>query len=258
MYTAATGMEAQQLYMDTVSNNLSNVNTNGYKRSKIEFQSLMYQTLREPGVRNVEGGMSASGIQVGLGVKTGSVHKIFEQGSVNQTGNPMDFAIDGDGFFQIGMPDGSILYSRDGQFKLSSDGTIVNAGGFPVYPQTSVPQGAQGLEVSEDGRISVILPGDEHLTEIGQFELARFVNPAGLKSLGNNVFSTTDASGEPVFTYPGEEGTGTIMQRYVEASNVQIVEEMVNMISAQRAFEIVSKSIQVSEDMLQVVNNLKR
>ncbi|MFW6255129.1 MAG: flagellar basal-body rod protein FlgG [Chitinivibrionales bacterium] len=258
MYTAATGMEAQQLYMDTISNNLSNVNTNGYKRSKIEFQTLMYQTLREPGVRNVEGGMSASGIQVGLGVKPGAVHKVFQQGSVNQTANPMDFAINGEGFFQISMPDGSIVYSRDGEFKLSSDGTIVNASGFPVFPQTAVPQGAQEIEVTEDGRISVIMPGDEHLTEIGQLELATFVNPAGLKALGNNVYGVTDASGDPVLTYPGEEGTGTIMQQYVEASNVQVVEEMVGMISAQRAFEIVSKSIQVSEEMLQMVNNLKR
>ncbi len=257
LYTAATGMEAQQLYMDTISNNLSNVNTNGFKRTKVEFQDLMYQTLREPGVRNPEGGMAPAGIEVGLGTKTGATSRIFEQGSLNQTGNTMDIAIHGDGFFQVQLPDGSIAYTRDGQLKLSSDGTIVNSSGFPVFPLTGIPEGST-IEVSQDGFIMALLPGEDHSTEIGQFELARFVNPSGLKSLGGNLFSVSDASGQPVITAPGEEGSGTLMQGYVEASNVQIVEEMVNMISAQRAFEIVSKSIQVSEEMLQAANNLKR
>ncbi len=258
MMTAATGMEAQQLYMDTISNNLSNVNTTGFKRSKVEFQDLMYQTIKEPGVRNFEGGMAPCGIEVGLGVKPAGTQRIFEQGQPNRTENPMDLAIKGEGLFQIMMPDGSTAYTRDGSFKLSSDGSIVNASGFFLQPQISVPQGVQEIEIAADGRISVILPGEENSTEIGQIELATFINPSGLRSLGGNLYAATDASGAPVVAYPGEEGAGTLMQGYTEASNVQVVEEMVSMIAAQRAFEIVSKSIQVAEEMLQVANNLKR
>lgn len=258
MYTAATGMQAQQLYMDTISHNLSNVNTNGYKRQKLEFQDLMYQTLREPGVRNVEGSMAPSGIEVGLGVRPAATQRIFQQGSLNQTGNELDLAIQGDGFFQITLPDGGMAYSRDGQFKLSSDGTLVTSNGFIVYPEVVIPEGAKTFEVSAGGVVTVMLPGENKSTEIGQFELARFINPSGLKGLGNNLFVSNDASGEAIMSLPGEEGTGTIMHGYVEASNVQIVDEMVNMITAQRAFEIISKAIQVSEDMMQVASNLKR
>jgi flagellar basal-body rod protein FlgG len=258
MYSAATGMEAQQLYMDTISHNLSNVNTTGYKRSKLEFQDLMYQTLKEPGMRNAEGEMAPCGIEVGLGVKPGATQKIFEQGSLNQTSNSMDVAISGEGFFQINMPDGTTAYTRDGSFKLTSDGTIVTSTGYPISPEINVPEGAQQLGISPEGKVTVILPGQETSTEIGQFEIARFVNPAGLRSLGDNLYGMSDASGEPVVETPNENGIGSLKQGYSEASNVQVVEEMVNMISAQRAYEIVSKSIQVSEDMLQVANNLKR
>lgn len=258
MYTAATGMEAQQLYMDTIAHNLSNVNTTGYKRQKIEFQDLMYQTLREPGVRNVEGRMAPAGIEVGLGVRPAATQRIFEQGSVNQTGNDLDLAIYGEGFFQIALPDGGTVYTRDGQLKLSSDGTITTSNGYPLYPQIVIPEAAQEFSVSADGLVSVKLVGDDTLTEIGQMELARFINPSGLKALGNNLFAVSGASGEPIINLPGEEGTGTVMQGYVEASNVQIVDEMVNMISAQRAYEIVSKSIQVSDEMMQTASNLKR
>jgi flagellar basal-body rod protein FlgG len=258
MMTAATGMEAQQLYMDTISNNLANVNTVGFKRSKIEFQDLMYQTLKEPGVRNFEGGMAPAGIEAGLGVKSVATQKVFAQGSLNGTDNPMDWAVQGEGLFQISLPDGSTAYTRDGSYKLSSDGTIVTSSGFPISPSVTVPVGANDLSVSADGKISVVMPGEETSTEIGQIELVRFINPSGLKSLGGNLFVTTDASGQPIVNLPGEESTGTIMQRYTESSNVQVVEEMVNMISAQRAFEIISKSIQSAEEMLQVANNLKR
>jgi len=258
MYTASTGMEAQQLYMDTISHNLSNVNTNGFKRSKVEFQDLMYQTLREPGVRNPEGGMAPSGIDVGLGVKAGATNRIFEQGSLNQSGNPLDLAIQGEGFFQIEMPNGAIVYTRDGQLKLSSDGTIVNSSGFRLFPQIAVPAEAQKVEVTSEGIVNVLLPDEDSMVEIGQLELARFINPGGLRALGGNLYAITDASGQPLINEPGIDGNGTIMPGYVEASNVQIVEEMVNMIAAQRAFEIVSKSIQVSEEMLQIANGLKR
>lgn len=258
MMTAATGMEAQQLYMDTISNNLSNVNTGSFKRSKIEFQDLMYQVLREPGVRNFEGSMAPAGIETGLGVKPAATVRIFEQGSLNRTENPLDVAIQGDGLFQIILPDGSIAYSRDGAFKLSADGTLVNSNGFILSPQITIPQGASDLQISQDGKVSAVFPGESQSTDLGQIEVARFINPSGLKSLGNNLYTPTDASGEPIISLPAENGTGSLLQGYTEASNVQIVEEMVNMISAQRAYEIVSKSIQVAEDMMQVTNNLKR
>jgi flagellar basal-body rod protein FlgG len=258
MMTAATGMEAQQLYMDTISNNLSNVNTSGFKRSKIEFQDLMYQTLREPGVRNFEGTMAPAGIECGLGVRPAATQRVFAQGSLNRTESDLDWAIQGEGFYQITLPDGNTAYTRDGSFKLSSDGSIVTSSGFYLAPEITIPENSRELTVSEDGRISVILPGEENHTELGQVELVRFINPSGLKSLGGNLFARSDASGEPVITMPGEEGTGTILMNYSEASNVQIVDEMVNMISAQRAFEIISKAIQVSEEMMQVANGLKR
>lgn len=258
MMTAATGMEAQQLYMDTISNNLSNVNTVGFKRSKIEFQDLMYQTMKEPGVRNFEGGMAPAGIETGLGVRAAATQKIFQQGSLNGTENELDWAIQGEGLFQVTLPDGGTAYTRDGTFKLSSDGTIVTSSGFPISPSMAVPSGSTKLQVSQDGKVSVILPGEQTSTEIGQIELARFINPSGLRSLGGNLYATSDASGDPVISMPGEEGTGTILQKYTEGSNVQVIDEMVNMISAQRAYEIISKSIQAGEDMLQVANNLKR
>lgn len=258
MMTAATGMEAQQLYMDTISNNLSNVNTSGFKRSKLEFQDLMYQTIREPGVRNFEGGMSPSGIEVGLGVRSAATQRVFEQGSLNGTENPLDWAIQGEGFFQITLPDGSTAYTRDGSFKLSSDGSIVTSSGFFLSPGITVPEGSTSLNVGQDGKVSVVLQGEINQTEIGQLELVRFVNPSGMKGIGGNLYVETDASGEPVVNLPGEEGTGTIAQRFIEASNVKIVDEMVNMITAQRAFEIVSKAITVAEDMMQIANNLKR
>jgi len=256
--TAATGMEAQQLYMDTISNNLSNVNTIGFKRTKIEFQDLMYQTLREPGVRNFEGSMAPAGISAGLGVRPAATQVIFEQGSVVQTGNSLDWAIQGEGFFQVTLPDGSTAYTRDGTFQLSNDGSIVTSSGFFLSPQITVPENSSELTISENGIVSVILPGETAQTEIGQVELARFINPSGLRSLGGNLYAESDASGAPLISLPTEEGTGSILAQYTEASNVQIVNEMVNMISAQRAYEIISKAIQVGEDMMQVVNNLKQ
>jgi len=258
LMTAATGMEAMQLYMDNISNNLSNLHTNGYKRTRIEFQDLMYQALREPGVRNFEGSMAPSGIEVGLGVKTAATQKVFEQGSPNLTDNPLDVAISGEGFFQVTLPDGSTAYTRDGQFKLSSDGTLVTASGFIVHPEVVLPEGSDSFQVESSGRITVRMPGEELSTDIGQFELARFINPAGLRSLGGNLYAVSDASGIPIINLPGEEGAGTLLHKYVEASNVQIVDEMVNMIAAQRAYEIVSKAITTSEEMLQIANNLKR
>ena len=259
LYTAATGMDAQQLFMDTISHNISNINTTGFKRSKVEFQDLMYQTLKEPGVMNQEGESAPVGIEVGLGVKPGATQKLFDQGSLSQTGNSLDVAIQGDGFFQISLPDGTIGYTRDGSFKKTADGTVVTTNGYPLYPQINIPAGAQQLGIdSASGKVTVVLPGQQTSTELGQFELARFVNPAGLKSLGDDLYSVTDASGQPMINVPSVDGMGTLSQGYLEASNVQIVDEMVNMISAERAYEIVSKSIQVSDEMMQMANNLKR
>jgi flagellar basal-body rod protein FlgG len=258
MMTAVTGMEAQQLYMDNISNNLANVNTTGFKRQKLEFQDLMYQAMREPGTRNVEGALSPAGIETGLGVKTAATQRIFEQGSLSETGNSLDCAIQGDGLYQISLPDGSIAYTRDGSFKSSADGTIVNSSGYMLYPQVTVPEQAQNFTIAPDGKISVTMTGESTSTVIGNIELARFINPSGLKGLGGNLYGESDASGAPMVLTPGEEGAGTLIQRKVEDSNVQVVQEMVNMISAQRAYEIVSKAITVSDDMLQVANNIKR
>jgi flagellar basal-body rod protein FlgG len=258
IYTAATGMEAQQLYMDTISNNLSNVNTNSFKRERVEFQDLLYQTLKEPGTRNSEGEMAPSGIEVGLGVKPGATQRIFEQGPLTQTTNDYDLAISGTGFYQISMPDGGIAYTRDGSFKSSSDGTVVTSDGYPVYPQITVPEGASDFQVNSSGVVQVTLQGEKQSSQIGQIELTRFINPSGLKALGSNLYTETESSGEPVVETPNQNGMGTIQQHYSEASNVQIVEEMVNMISAQRAYEIVSKAIQTSEEMMTIANNLKR
>jgi flagellar basal-body rod protein FlgG len=256
--TAATGMGAMQFYMDNISNNLSNLHTNGFKRTRVEFQDLMYQAIREPGVRNFEGAMAPAGIEVGLGVKPAGTTRVFEQGSPNRTENPYDVAISGDGFFQIMLPDGGIGYTRDGSFNLSSDGTIVTSAGFFLHPQIVLPEGSQDFQVTADGRVTVRLPGDDLSIDIGQIEMVRFINPSGLRALGGNLFAASDASGVPIASLPGEDGAGVLMQRYVEASNVQIVDEMVSMIAAQRAYEIVSKAISTSEEMLQVANNLKR
>jgi flagellar basal-body rod protein FlgG len=258
MMTAATGMQAQQLYMDNISNNLSNVNTTGFKRTKVEFQDLMYQVLREPGARNVEGSLSPAGIETGLGVKPAATQRIFEQGSLVGTSNPLDWAISGEGMFQITLPDGSTAYTRDGLFKLSGDGTIVTSSGFFLSPQITIPEDATNLQVSPDGAVSVLMPGESSPTQLGQIELVRFVNPSGLRALGGNLYAESDASGAPIVLKPMEEGAGEIRQSYSESSNVQVVQEMVNMITAQRAYEIVSKSIQVSDEMLQTANNLKR
>ena len=258
LMSAATGMDAQQLYMDVISNNLSNVNTTGYKRQKMEFQDLMYQALREPGTRNVEGSLSPAGIEVGLGVKPSSTQRVFEQGDMVKSGNTLDLAIQGDGFFQVTLPDGSPAYTRDGSFKLSSDGTVVTSSGYLLSPQITVPQGAQNLTISAAGTVSAVLPGQTASTDLGKVELARFVNSAGLRSLGSNLYAESDASGTAILQSPGQEGAGTIQQGYTEASNVQVVQEMVNMITAQRAFEVVSKAITASDDMLQTANALKR
>jgi len=260
LYSAATGMKAQQLFVDNISNNLANVNTMGFKKSKLEFEDLLYQTMEEPGENISDQNINPTGLQVGLGVKPAGTQKIFSQGSLVQTENKLDFAIQGDGFFQVSRPDGSTAYTRDGAFKLSDEGYIVTTSGYLLEPEIVLPvdADAEQFTIDTNGKIYMKMVNEDVLEEVGQLELARFINPAGLKSLGGNLYESTAASGEPVVNEPGLEGMGTLSQGYLEASNVQIVEEMVNMIMAQRAYEIASKGVTTSEEMLQVANQLKR
>lgn len=258
LYTSASGMLANQLTVDTISNNLANVNTSGYKKTKMEFQDLLYQTMVEPGGTTSEGVRLPGSLQVGLGVKSAGNARSFEQGNLTQTGNPWDVAISGSGFFQMRMPDGSISYTRDGTFKVNADGILVNADGHYLDPQIQVPPNSTNPTVAPDGRVTVTLQGDSDPTEIGRVELATFVNPAGLRSLGQNLYQESEASGKPLVGPPGDNSTGTLAAQYLEASNVQLVEEMVNLIVAQRAYEISSKGVSTADEMLQTANNLRR
>lgn len=258
LFIAATGMEAQKFNIDVISNNLANVNTTGFKKSRADFQELIYQNLRNPGATSAEGSQVPSGIQVGLGVKPVAVQKIFEQGDFVKTGNTLDLVIEGDGFFQILMPDGTVAYTRSGAFKLDSEGRVVNSDGYPLEPGITVPADTINITVSANGKVSVLQPGSSAPVEIGQIELARFINPGGLRAIGKNLYLPTASSGEATTAYPNNEGFGTIAQGFLEMSNVNIVEEMVNMIVSQRAYEINSKAVQASDDMLQIVNNLRR
>jgi flagellar basal-body rod protein FlgG len=257
LYIAATGMEAQKLNIDVISNNLANVNTSGFKKSRADFQDLMYQTLRTPGTSSAESTQVPSGIQVGMGVKPVAVQKIFLQGDFVSTGNSLDVVVEGDGFFQILQPDGTTAYSRSGAFKLDSEGRIVNSDGYPLEPGITIPANTTKTSIGSDGKVSVMQSGSSTPTQIGQLELAKFINPGGLISLGKNLYQASASSGDPTTGNAGTEGFGTINQGYLEMSNVNVVEEMVNMIVSQRAYEINSKAIQASNEMLQVANNLK-
>ncbi len=256
LFTGATGMTAQQLNLDVIANNLANVNTTAFKRSRVDFQDLLYQTLRAPGAVSAEGLEIPSGIQLGHGVGVASITKVFLQGSFTQTGNSLDLAIEGDGFYQITLPDGEIGYTRDGSFKLNRDGTIVTADGFPLEPEVTIPEDAVNITVGNDGTISVTL-SDGTTDELGQIELARFINPAGLLSQGRNLFRESEASGDPILSVPGEEGAGTIRQGFLESSNVSVVDEIVQLIITQRAFEVNSSVIRTSDEMLQTANNMR-
>lgn len=257
LYTAASGMKANQLYVDNISNNLSNVNTAGFKKSRVDFEDLMYQTLEEPGMMNADGMGKPTGKQIGLGVAVVGTQKMFHQGEMTQTSNSLDLAIQGDGFFQIRMPSGEMGYTRNGGFQINGEGYLTSAQGMYLEPGIQIPVGFNELTVGTDGTVaSVDLEGN--VEEIGQIELARFVNPAGLKSLGGNLFAANPAAGEIMIENPGDNNMGYLRSSYLEASNVQMVEEMVDMIVAQRAYEISSKSISTSDEMLQTANQLKR
>jgi flagellar basal-body rod protein FlgG len=258
LYTAATGMEAQQLNIDVIANNLANVNTTGFKRSRVDFQDLLYQTIRTAGAAQAQGVQIPTGIQVGLGTRVASVQKLFTQGDFQMTGNKLDLLIEGNGFFQVMLPSGNLAYTRDGSFKIDGQGRLVTSDGYPVQPEITIPAGAKEISIGEDGTVSATLAGQSAPQELGQIQLVGFTNPAGLESLGRNLFVQTEASGEPVPGTPGQDGLGTLAQGYVEMSNVKVVEEMVNMIIAQRAYEVNSKSIQAADEMLNIANNIRR
>ena len=256
--TAATGMYAQELFVDVISNNLANVNTTGFKRSKVEFQDLLYQTLQAPGVERGQANATNAEIQVGHGTRPVAVVKQFSQGDVSSTNNPLDLAIEGDGFFQVLLSDGTVAYTRDGAFKLNSEGQLVTSDGLLVQPNITLPADTESINVSTDGVISVKLTGQTEPEIVGQLELAKFLNPTGLKSIGRNLYLPTAASGDPQYGTPENDGFGRIMQGYLELSNVDVVEEMVNLIIAQRSYEINSKAIRTAEEMLSTANNLQR
>lgn len=258
LWTASTGMDAQQFRIDVIAHNLANVNTAGFKKTRADYQDLLYQEMRSAGTASSPNTIVPTGIQVGQGVKIVSTSKLFTQGNFQQTQNSLDVTVEGKGFFQITLPNGDVGYTRDGAFKLDNSGNIVNSDGYLMEPQITIPSDTIDITISSDGIVSVTQPSTTSPTEVGNIELANFINPAGLKAAGKNMYLETEASGNPVASVPGEDGTGTLAQGYLEMSNVSVVEEMVNMITSQRAYELNSKAIQTSDDMLRTINGLKR
>ena len=256
LFTAATGMAAQQLNVDVIANNLANVNTTGYKRSRVDFEDLLYQIIQAPGTEAASGVEVPNGLQVGLGVRAAAIQKNFSQGIFKLTENSLDLVIEGEGFFQITRPNGDANYTRDGAFRIDSAGQIVTADGFLLEPAITVPTDTTEITVGVDGTMSVLQGGDTIPSVIGQIQTAQFPNEKGLLARGKNLFAETTASGSPTTGVPGENGLGTIQSGYLEGSNVQVVDELVNLIIAQRAFEANSNAIQSSNQMLQLVNNL--
>lgn len=255
--TAATGMAAQQTNMDVIANNIANVSTNGFKRSRAEFEDLMYHTQKEPGAATGMNSYSPNGVQTGLGVRTAAIQKDFAGGNAQVTKNPFDIQIEGSGFFQVMTPDGQIAYTRDGAFKKNAEGRLVDKNGNALQPEIVVPPDVAGVEIAPSGEVRVIQGLNDAPQTIGQIDIVNFVNPAGLRALGKNLFSQTPSSGQALATRPGLNGTGYLAQGQLEASNVNIVDEMVNMITSQRAYETNSKVIQASDQMLQSINNLR-
>lgn len=258
LHTAATGMLGMQLQIDTTANNIANVNTIGFKKSRAEFADLMYRTMEYAGTATSDTTQSPTGIEVGLGVRPTAVNKIFTEGSLKQTDNPLDISITGNGFFKLELPDGTEVYSRNGAFKRDSAGTIVNSDGYALVPQIVIPEDATDISIGTDGTVSVVQAGQTQATVIGQINTTAFINPAGLHSMGDNLYMETDASGQPVDGIPGQNGLGVIRQGFVELSNVELVVELTDLITGQRAYDANSKIITTSDEMLQTVNNLKR
>ncbi len=256
LWTGTTGMNAQQLNLDVIANNLANVSTTGFKKSRADFQDLMYQLMKVPGSQTSADTESPTGIQVGLGVRPAAVQKLFTEGDLIQTGNELDIAIEGAGFFQVELPNGEIAYTRAGAFKRDSNGRMTNSDGYPITPGIVIPDGSRQITISETGIVSAIIGDDTQSTEIGTFETVTFTNNGGLVAIGKNLFRETASSGTATSGTPGDDGYGLILQSYLEGSNVNIVEEMTAMITTQRAYEINSKSIQTSDEMMQTTNNM--
>ncbi|MBM9616499.1 flagellar basal-body rod protein FlgG [Desulfobulbus rhabdoformis] len=256
LWTSTTGMSAQNLNMDVIANNLANVSTTGFKKSRADFQDLLYQIMKVPGSPTSADTKSPTGIQVGLGVKPAAVTKIFTTGDIVQTQNTLDVAIEGQGFFQVLLPDGNTAYTRAGNLKMDGDGRLCTSDGYPIQPELAIPEDAREITISETGVVSAILGDDSTSTELGNMDLVDFINESGLISIGRNLFRETDASGAAVVGVPGTDGFGTLLQGYVENSNVNLVEEMTQMITTQRAYEINSNVITTSDEMMQTVTNM--
>ena len=256
LWIAKTGLDAQQTQMDVISNNLANVSTTGFKRTRAVFEDLLYQTIRQPGAQTSQQTQLPSGLQIGTGVRPVATERIHTQGNINQTGNSKDVAIQGAGFFQVLLPDGTTAYTRDGSFQMDSQGQLVTASGFAVQPAITIPANTTSITIGRDGTVSVIQSGSVTPTQVGTLQLATFVNPVGLESRGENLYVETAASGTPNTNTPGTNGAGLLVQGYVETSNVNVAEELVNMIQTQRAYEINSKAITASDQMLQKLTQL--
>ncbi len=256
LWIAKTGLDAQQMQLDTISHNLANVSTNGYKRSHAVFEDLLYQNMRQAGGQETQQNQLPTGLQLGTGVRPVASARIFTQGNLQQTGNTFDMAVNGNGFFSVEMPDGTVSYTRDGSFRVDSAGQLVTSNGMPMSPPITIPPNAVSVTVGADGVISVMQAGQANPVQVGQVQLATFANPAGLDPHGQNLFNETAASGAPAIGTPGSNGTGLINQGYVETSNVNVVEELVAMIQTQRAYEINSKAIQTSDQMLARLSQL--
>ena len=256
LYIAKTGLEAQQTNLDVISNNLANVSTNGFKKSRSVFEDLLYQNVRQPGAQSSQQTQLPSGLQIGTGVRTVATERIHTQGNPQQTGNAKDVMINGDGFFNVLLPDGTQAYTRDGSLQTDSNGQLVTSSGYVIQPPITVPNNAVSLTVGRDGTVSVTTPGTSAATQIGSIQISNFINPAGLESRGENLYVETSASGTANTNTPGTNGVGYLMQGFVETSNVNVVEEMVNMITTQRAYEINSKAITTSDQMLQKLAQL--
>ena len=256
LWIAKTGLDAQQTQLDVISNNLANVSTNGYKRSRAVFEDLLYQNLRQPGAQSSQTTQVPAGLQIGTGVRPVATARMFTQGNLQQTGNNLDIAINGQGFFPVQMPDGTVGYTRDGSFHRDANGIMVTSNGQPLQPSIAIPANALSVTVGADGTVSVTVPGQVAAQQIGSIQLANFVNPGGLQPHGQNLFTETSASGTPQTGAPGANGHGVLNQGYVETSNVNVVEELVSMIQTQRAYEINSKAIQTSDQMLQRLSQL--
>jgi flagellar basal-body rod protein FlgG len=257
LWTAASGMSAQKLNMDVIAQNLANVNTSGFKKSRADFEDLLYQNMKSPGADTSSGGQIPTGIQIGMGTRPVSVQKIFSQGDFQQTGNQTDMAIEGNGFFKV-ISNGEEVYTRAGSFKLDNEGYLVTSQGDRLQPEMAIPSTAVTFTIDKGGTLAAMEEDGNTVVATGQITIYNFVNPSGLKSLGGNNYSPTPASGEAVEGNPGTDGLGTIVQGSLEISNVDVVEEMVNMIACQRAYEISSKSIKSADDMMQMANNIKR